>query len=387
MKKVINITLGSVVFVIEQDAFDALAAYLEDIKQNLAATEDAKEVIDDIEGALAEKFIVRKRSEKLAVTTDDVSEVMAEMGSPAEFGEGDTSDTGEVHATKAHTQSQSGADSNKRLYRDADDTIIAGVASGIARYFDIDPVIVRLIFVIAVFFNGLGLLAYIILWLIVPVAKTQTEKYAMRGEPITLRDISERVKKNIQGAEEANVAAVENARSNTRQLLDTFFRALGRVVRVVIMIARYVVGIVFIIGGALGVAGLVSVYTIILLSDKVLFPSDVQIALETLQGSALGIVAMLSSFIMMTIPLTVLIIAGTSLLMKSNFFTVQKTVTLAVVWIVAVVVAGTTSALQAEQVMQQVGPVEGRFNDSSFQIQWEEGMIKGNDREVHFYRD
>ena len=77
--------------------------------------------------------------------------------------------------------------------------------------------------------------------------------------------------------------------------------------------------------------------------------------------------------------------AGASLLAKRSYFTVQKFVTMAVVWIVAGVLAVTTSVLQVEQVVSHVGPVEGRFDDSSFEVEWENGAVYGNDDTGHFF--
>jgi len=389
MKKVISINLGSVVFAIEQDAYDALSAYLEEIKTNLASTEDASEVLADVERAIAEKFIALKRSEKSAVTSADVKQVMSEMGSPADFadGEGSTEDNASESASatsKPTAGTASTKEPKRRLYRDTDDAVIGGVASGLAQYFGIDPVIVRLIFMVSVFFNGVGILAYIIFWLIVPVATTTTDKYAMRGERVTLKDISQRVKKNIDNIDDKDLEKAKGLWAKVRGLLDVCFSGLGKLFRMLAKVVRFIGGLVLVIGGALGVAGLVSLYSVILLSDKVFFPADVQTTLETLQGSAIGIVAMLSSFIMMTIPLLVLVVAGASLLAKRNYFTVQKSVSLAVVWIVAVVVAGTTSALQVEQVMQKVGPIEGQFHGDSFDVHWEGGRIYGDEHHFNY---
>lgn len=383
MKKVINITIGSVVFAIEQDAYDILASYLEQIKNNLVNNDDVKEVIEDVEHAIAEKFIAQKKNEKVAVTAADVDAVISEMGSPADFGEGDNTHEATDETVDAK---DTVSEPKKRLYRDTDNAIVAGIASGLARYFDIDPVIVRLIFVIAIFFNGLGILAYIILWLVVPVATTTADKYAMRGERVTLKEITERVKKNIKSIEDTDFETANGIWMNLRNLLDKLFQVLGVLVKFIIVLARYAVGIAFIVGGALGIAGMVSGYSVVLLSDKILFPEEVQVVLETIQGSALGTVAIASSFIALSIPLVVLIVAGASLLANRNFFTVQKTVALAVVWIVAVVVAGTTTALQVEQVIHKINSieresgvnyVEGGFNDSNFQMKWEDQMING----------
>ncbi|MCB9818730.1 PspC domain-containing protein [Candidatus Nomurabacteria bacterium] len=364
MKKVINITIGSVVFAIEQEAYDILVLYLEQIKSNLASSDDAQEIIEDVERAIAEKFIAQKKNEKIAVTPTDVELVISEMGSPADFGEGEN--PGERVDGSEDTE-QSGDEPKKRLYRDTDDAIIAGIASGIARYFDIDPVIVRLVFVISIFFNGLGILAYIILWLVVPVATTTADKYAMRGERVTLKEITERVKKNIKSIEETDFETANGIWINLRNLLNKLFQVLGALVKFIIVLARYVVGIAFIVGGALGIAGMVSGYSVVLLSDKILFPEEVQIVLEIIQGSALGAVVIVSSFVALAIPLIVLIVVGASLLVKRNFFTVQKTVVLAVVWIVAVVVAGTTSALQIEQVVHKINSLERNSDNSSME--------------------
>jgi phage shock protein PspC (stress-responsive transcriptional regulator) len=386
MKKVINITLGSIVFAIDEDAYGILASYLEQIKSNLKNGDDIKEIIDDVEIAIAEKFVARKRSEKMAVTVLDVEAVISEMGSPVEFGEGEE---GESTPHEAAAPKEPEAEPKKRLYRDPDNAVVAGIASGLANYFGVDPVIVRLIFVISVFFNGLGLLAYIILWLVVPMATTTADKYAMRGERVTLRDISERVKKNLDSIDTAKYEQqTKTAWTGVRNVLDKLFRIIGTMVMFLVMLLRYLVGIFFILFGALGLAGMVSAYSVVLLSEKVMFGAEVERVFNTLQGSALGATALVSLFLALAIPLIVAIVVGVSLLAKRSYFTVQKTVTLAVVWIVAGVLATTTIALQVEQVVQQMGPVEGRFNDSSFEMEWENGSLYIEDGQGNFiYED
>jgi hypothetical protein len=151
-----------------------------------------------------------------------------------------------------------------------------------------------------------------------------------------------------------------------------------------VMLLRYLVGISFILFGALGLAGMVSAYSVILLSEKVMFGAEIEQVFNTLQGSALGATALVSLFIALAIPLIVAIVVGVSLLAKRSYFTVQKTVTLAVVWIVAGVLATTTIALQVEQVVQQMGPVEGRFTDSSFEMEWENGRMYIEDGQGNF---
>lgn len=385
MKKVINITLGSIVFAIDEDAYSALASYLEQIKSNLNSTDDSKEIIDDVEMAIAEKFIARNRSEKTAVTVDDVATVISEMGSPVEFGLGEEGEgTKQAEAESKETV----AEPKKRLYRDRDNAVVGGVSAGLANYFGIDPVIVRLIFVILTFLDGVGLIAYAILWLVVPAAETTADKYAMRGERVTLQDIKERVKKNLDELDQLDYTKTKSLWSGLRSILDKLFRIIGAVVAFGLLLLRYLAGIALIVFGALCIAGTVAAYSVILLSEKVMFGAEVQQVFATLQGSPLGITALVSLFITIAIPLIILIMAGASLLAKRSYFTVQKFVTMAVVWIVAGVLAATTIVLQVEQVVSHVGPVEGRFDDSSFEVEWENGAFYGDDRSGRFiYED
>lgn len=296
----------------------------------------------------------------------DVSAVTKEMGSPSDFGEGDAQEEGQ-------SKTESSTTTKKRLFRDTDDAVIAGVASGVAQYFEIDPVIVRILFFVSIFFNGLGIIAYIILWVVVPKAETTSEKYSMRGEKVTLKEITQRVKKNLEKIDEADMQTAKSAWQGVRSVFEKLFNILGVVARGIFGVLRYVVGIALVLAGAFGTAGLVSVYSIVLLSEKVLFPTEAQVALKTMLDSGVGILAVSASFVMMIIPLLVLIIAGASLLGKRSLFTVQKSVALAVIWIVAIVLAVTSSMLQVEQVMQELGVDE--FTDGHVHIEIDDDHV------------
>jgi phage shock protein PspC (stress-responsive transcriptional regulator) len=95
-----------------------------------------------------------------------------------------------------HTQSHTGPvpKTTRKLYRNPDDKIIFGVCSGLAAYFGMDVVFVRLLFIAVTLMGGSGILIYLILFIIMPEAKTTTEKMSMRGEPITLSGIVEQIK-------------------------------------------------------------------------------------------------------------------------------------------------------------------------------------------------
>jgi len=348
MKQVINITLNSIVFAIEQDAFDELESYLEQIKTRLSESADQLEIITDIESAIAEKFVALGRSEKIAVSLRDVEQMRTQMGTPADFGD-------EV-VIEHSSETAAGTQPNlRRLFRDTDDAVVAGVASGIAKYFSIDPVLVRVAFVASIFLNGIGILVYLIMWLIVPAAKTTADRYAMDGKKVTVEDIAASVKKNLSEVELPDSAAAKSVWYSVRSFLQKLFAGLGVLLRACVKVLRYIAGIGFVMGGAFGAAGLISLYSIVLLSDKTFLPLEAQQAVAIMLGNSLGVIAITASFIMSLIPLLVFIVIGVSLLKKHNLFTTNKTVTLAVVWITALVLAGTTSSLQAEKVWQEIG--------------------------------
>jgi len=95
----------------------------------------------------------------------------------------------------------------KKLFRNPEDRVIAGVASGIAAYFGTETTIIRLLFVLGFIFGGAGLLIYFILWIIAPEAKTITDKMQMQGESVTLSNIESNIKEslNVKEGEEENL--------------------------------------------------------------------------------------------------------------------------------------------------------------------------------------
>jgi len=345
MKKIINITLGNRVFAIETDAYEKLSLYFEQIKTQLLNTDDKTEIIADIEDAIAEKFSAFGRSEKQAVRFDDVEQVQAQMGTPADFG--DTENT-QTFAETSKTTSE--APSKRRLYRDVEEGVLTGVAAGIANYFSIDPVIVRIVFITTAFINGLGILAYLILWLVVPAAKTTEEKYSMHGERVTLHDISARVKKNVADSGLHNPAYVKGVWVAVRDVIQKIFVAGGSLIKLIIIIAGYAAGLLLLLAAVLGTLGLVTLYSLILFSNLAFLPIPAQTALGVLLDSTLGIILISASFIVAWIPLLVMSFVALSILFQKNQFTRTKVSALLSVWLVALVIVSSAGVVQFEKI-------------------------------------
>jgi phage shock protein PspC (stress-responsive transcriptional regulator) len=173
MKKIININLSGRVIPIEDSAYEKLQAYIESLRRYFANEEGRDEIINDIESRIAELMSEKIRKGSDSITDADVNEVIASMGTVEDFEAAEN----ETAPATASTSSQQNNQQNYsytekkprgRLYRDTNDKFIGGVCSGIANYLNVDPAVVRLLFAIIGFGTGIGFLAYIILWIVLP---------------------------------------------------------------------------------------------------------------------------------------------------------------------------------------------------------------------------
>ncbi len=148
------------------------------------------EILSDIESRIAELLIERKGETKDVVTIEDVAAVTEIMGNPEQF-EDDSMDE------EACANNYGAENSKKKLFRDPDHSVIGGVCSGIGYYFGIDPVWIRLLFGLSFVFFGSGVILYILLWIIIPVAKSTADKLNMKGEPVNIDSIGRTIEKEI----------------------------------------------------------------------------------------------------------------------------------------------------------------------------------------------
>lgn len=173
MKKVININFQGQVIPIEETAYEMLQNYVASLRKYFANEEGRDEIINDIESRIAELFGEQLKKGAACITDDEVIRIMNSMGRPEDF---DASDEPAPQGAKTESAGASAGtaagytepEGRKRLYRDEEDKIIGGVASGLANYFKIDPAIIRVLFVALFFGGGSGLLIYILLWIILP---------------------------------------------------------------------------------------------------------------------------------------------------------------------------------------------------------------------------
>ncbi len=180
MKKVININFHSRVIPIEETAYEILQQYIASLRRYFANEDGRDEIIGDIENRFAELFSESLKKGAVCITDADVNSVIASMGRPEEFeaeeiggstSSTQTSSSTNSQSTGASSTQQGGyqpADEPRRLYRASNDKLLGGVCAGLANYLRIDPVIVRILFILITFGWGTGFLLYIILWAVLP---------------------------------------------------------------------------------------------------------------------------------------------------------------------------------------------------------------------------
>lgn len=264
MNKTININLGGYFFHIDENAYNKLRRYLDAIARSLSEDPQGKnEIISDIEARISELLSEKITDARQVVNEQDIEDIIKIMGEPEDYADGE-----EAYTESRQYSRNSGP--NKKLFRDGEDKFLGGVAAGIAHYFDVDVIWIRLAFILTGVFSGFGLLLYIILWVLLPEAKTTAEKLQMEGEPVNINNIEKKIREEFNSVKENIKEGAKNvsdkfsnaekkskpkAKSGFQDFLDTLgniitaiFKVFGKFIGVIIIIVSASVLISFIIG-------------------------------------------------------------------------------------------------------------------------------------------
>ncbi len=329
MNKTVSTNIGGYIFHIEEEAYSKLGQYLDTIRGYFLDTEGRDEIMGDIEARIAEMFNARVGNQKQVITMKDVDEVIEVMGQPEAFIDADDED-----APKKKYSTSGNRGKSKRVFRDPDNEIVAGVCGGLGAYFDVDPIWFRLAFVLAVIFGGSGILIYIILWIIIPEARTTAEKLEMRGENVNIENIERTIREEIDtlkqkfndisdGAKSwSESRSAYQAKSTIRRGADLFIQFIKAGIRVfakvlgAMLVFFGVFILVIFIGSFLGLTTPISINT----SDGSIFWSMINPPILEFFGSPAqvtwGIIAMT---LMVGVPLVAMIYGGIKLLFNINY--------------------------------------------------------------------
>ncbi|MGV3510338.1 MAG: PspC domain-containing protein [Sphingobacteriaceae bacterium] len=342
MNKTIIININGIVFHIEEDAYEVLKAYMSEVKRHFAYSKDSEEIVTDIENRLAEMFNERLADQnKQVIVLADVEEIILQMGKVSDF---ETED--------ADSSESGGFRSGRVLYRDNDDKIIGGVCSGLGHYFDIETKWMRLIAVI-LFFTSIGLVAYLILWAVLPTALSRKDKIAMRGEPVNLQTFKKSFDEESETTSSTDRTYSDARNINSSDPILEIINFVGKALKIVI---KLIGGFIIAVGG-LALFGLI----IALLFGLGFINSTEfqQFPLNVINYQYRAPI-FLSAFLLLIIPLLALILFATRVLLNRKIVSRYGAFAMLILWLTGVVMGVYYGSKIAAEFRE-----EARFEQSS----------------------
>ncbi|MDR1585735.1 MAG: DUF2807 domain-containing protein [Prevotellaceae bacterium] len=232
MKKTITVNLNNIVFTIDDDAYDLLKNYLNDITAHFASDPERDEIMNDIEARIAELFGERLSKSKHVINIADVQEIMGILGNPSQFVDGDSENAPADDGGNGE-QSKKKDKRSRRFYRDPENAILGGVGGGLAAYLNLDVTVVRVIlalmfFIFTLFGGGWLLIAvtYILLWIIAPQARSASQRLEMQGEEVTVENIKSEFN-NFK-----NYIESDNFKQSTKSIGDRIVKIAATVLKI-----------------------------------------------------------------------------------------------------------------------------------------------------------
>ncbi|HUX96214.1 MAG TPA: PspC domain-containing protein [Bacteroidales bacterium] len=237
MDKTIKINLAGTLFTIDEDAYKILRDYLQAIDIRFRNMKGGNETIEDIEARIAEIFNSQKGIAGI-VTRDNVESMISIIGKPEDF------DTPEIQEEFEETTYR-----RKRLYRNPDDTVVAGVCGGIGAYLNTDPVLLRILFVIFTPFFAFGFFLYLILWVALPSANSETRRREMYGMDYAKVMAQQRHAAGYKTGSDPSYNKGYYQTSRIGNAINEVFRAIGRILFIIMRIFLIIVGSVILLTG------------------------------------------------------------------------------------------------------------------------------------------
>lgn len=329
MKKTFTINISGRVFHIDEDAHEKLSHYLNQLNRYFGNDPDAKEIVQDIESRISELFSEKMKGGGEVITLEHVEEVIAVMGMPEAI-----SDSKPVDEEKKEKVTYV---RSRKLYRDPDDKVLGGVCSGLGAYFNLDPVMVRIIFILLVILGaGSFLLVYIILWIVVPKARNTAERLEMKGEEVNITNISKSIKEEFQDVKQ-NYHSFRQSKG--REGINEVGNVLVSLFKAILKVAVVLIGAVFVI---ISIVVLISLILSFFVTGAVVgflpwsgaFPNYIGMFMngEILSWFSIGVILVLG------IPLIVLAYLGLKIIFRFKSPNGAVGLTLLVLWIVGLIV-------------------------------------------------
>lgn len=390
MNKTISINLGGRNFFIEEEAYLKLNTYLNGIKNHFNSYKGSEEIVSDMEARIAEKFLEKFEIQSQSVITlNHVESLISEIGSIEDLSK-------EENGEQGSNEKKESIPASKRLMRNGDDKIIAGVASGLAAYFGADPIIFRLIFVILLLAGGSIIPIYLVLWIIMPEAKTTTEKMQMRGEPFNIDSIGQTIKEragefkehinNISSNEETKkkVNNIKNEFSEVGQksyssitnFFRSFFNVVGKVINFIFKFITKFIGIIFIFAISVAILSLTFATAIALFNSNSPY---IGFPLNILSHNPEYYIILIIAYIILLVPLKFLLLLGISILNNKKNISLRLSLIILGLWVVALISGGVLAVKYGPDYVEQIkNSNELKQTTKSFEVKEFKNLILAN---------
>jgi phage shock protein PspC (stress-responsive transcriptional regulator) len=236
MKRTTTVNIAGMVFHIDEDAYEKLSRYLRTLKHKFGDGPESQETMNDFELRIAELLQGKMNAGKQVVTIEDIQSVIQTIGEPEE-----------IDSTQSSSDNKKGS---KTLLRNPDDVILGGVCSGLAAYLGVDVWIIRLLTVLFTVFWGFGLFLYIVLWIILPVAKSPEQRAKMKGEPFDREEFERNVRENLEDMKQRiNEYSKGERGKEARNFFERFFSLIGVIIMAFFSFVGAILGFAFLMAG------------------------------------------------------------------------------------------------------------------------------------------
>ena len=324
MKKNITINLCGRLFQIDEDAYEMLQHYMDSLRSYFGRQEGSEEIVNDIEARIAELFAELKTQGNEAITISHVKDIITRIGKPEQLAD-DTDGQETKSAFEKGMDSLRSRVAGRRLYRNPNDKILAGVLSGLAAYTGTDATFWRVGAVLLTFFYGSGILFYIILAIVIPEAKTPEELLRMEGREVNPKNLADMV---VDGKD-----AKSPSNSGFREVLSVLLKIVFGFFIGLFVFVGVILGIVF-----FGILSTMAFVFVMPAKDIVALPFTLGgMGLSEVWSShpAVLIVFALSLLMVIFVPLYAIVHMVLSMTRKVKSMSIAQRVTWIVLWIIA----------------------------------------------------
>jgi phage shock protein PspC (stress-responsive transcriptional regulator) len=344
MKKTLTVNLGGTVFHIDEDAYRLLDEYLCNLKLHFRKQKGADEIVNDIETRISELFSEKVGLNTRVITIAYVEEVIERMGKPEELeGDQDDPDGNDTSGYNAkHSSYKEMGGIRKRLYRNPDDKMLGGVISGLAAYLGWDVTLLRLLILI-VLICGVGTLIpiYIVCWLVIPEARTASEKLNMRGEEVTVENIGKTVTDGFEKVANGvnDYMRSDKPRTFLQKLADAFVVVVGLILKACLVVLAIIFSPLLFLLAVVFVILVIVIISVMIGGGAVLYSMIPSIDWGYIPTSPLvAIIACISGVIIVGVPLFAIVFSILRQVLNWQPMVVGLKWTLLILWIIALTV-------------------------------------------------